>query len=157
MICRRLTMTNSFLNKKSHEKKKSSKEDKKRHKKKRGKSESHDEKDDKHNKKEKSKKKRKSKDNMKEKDKSKVKDKHTEKQKRSTLSINQNEYGKYGIIREEHFFQKQRQQHLIDSTVLSITHSSIDCCCFREFEAYMEEVHDIPGVMMLSKREVSSD
>eukprot|EP01031_Cornospumella_fuschlensis_P029049 gene29049-35063_t len=46
-------------------------------------------------------------------------------------SINQNEFGKYGIIREEHFFQKQ-----------------------REFDAFMEEVKGISGVLYLPKREM---
>eukprot|EP01038_Epipyxis_sp_PR26KG_P012253 gene12253-16428_t len=45
--------------------------------------------------------------------------------------VNQNEYGKYGIIKDEHFFQKQ-----------------------REFEVYMDEVKGMPGIMGQSKKEV---
>lgn len=46
-------------------------------------------------------------------------------------AINQNEFGKYGIIREENFFAKQ-----------------------REFEVYMVEVKGMPGIMGQSKREI---
>lgn len=53
---------------------------------------------------------KKKKDNKKDKkDKKKKKDKDTYRRLEAKPScINQNEYGKYGIIREEHFFQKQR-------------------------------------------------
>lgn len=78
----------------------------------------------------KEKKKHKSKEKHKKKDKSKKSERDKEK-KEQRLSINQSQYGKYGIVREENFFQKQ-----------------------REFEVYMEEVHKLPGVMSLPKREV---
>ena len=45
--------------------------------------------------------------------------------------MNQNVFGKYGIIREQDFFSKQ-----------------------REFEVYMSEVKGIDGVMGQSKREI---
>jgi len=64
------------------------------------------------------------------------KDKKERKEKKDSsshksVSINQNEYGKYGIIKEENIFHKQ-----------------------REFEAYMAEVRGVPGVMSEGKREV---
>ena len=34
--------------------------------------------------------------------------------KRSGLSVDQNEYGKYGIIKEEHFYHKQRYNNTYD-------------------------------------------
>ena len=43
----------------------------------------------------------------------------------SSLAVDQNEFGKYGVIREEHFYQKQ-----------------------KEFEVYMSEVKDLPGAWM---------
>ena len=48
---------------------------------------------------------------------------------KSTKAVNQNEYGKFGIIKEEHYFNKQ-----------------------REFEVYMSEVKKI-DVGTLSKRD----
>lgn len=45
-------------------------------------------------------------------------------------AVNQNEYGKYGIIREDSYFQKQ-----------------------KEFEVYMEEVKKIPDVACLPRRD----
>lgn len=50
---------------------------------------------------------------------------------RASAAVNQNEYGKYGIIREDSYFQKQ-----------------------KEFEVYMEEVKKIPGVGCLPRRDV---
>ena len=47
------------------------------------------------------------------------------------MAVDQNEYGKYGIIKEEHFFQKQ-----------------------KEFEAYMSEVKNMPGIMGQGRSEV---
>jgi hypothetical protein len=49
-----------------------------------------------------------------------------------SMSVNQNEYGRYGVIREVDFFNKQ-----------------------REFEAYMTEVKGVPGVLSESKRDVA--
>jgi hypothetical protein len=46
-------------------------------------------------------------------------------------AINQNEYGKYGVINETNFYHKQ-----------------------REFEAYMDEVKKMPGILGQSKREI---
>lgn len=46
-------------------------------------------------------------------------------------AINQNDYGKYGIISDQHFFQKQ-----------------------REFEIYMDEVKHMPGILGQSKRDI---
>ncbi len=71
----------------------------------------------KHKKEKKSKKKHK-------KEKSKHKDKSY-----STKAVNQNEYGKFGIIKEEHYYQKQ-----------------------REFEVYMSEVKKV-DIGTLSKRD----
>lgn len=75
------------------------------------------------------------KDNVKEKkhkkEKKKKKDKKQKKNKESKHAVDQNEYGKYGIIREEDFFRKQ-----------------------REFEAYMSEVKKMPGIMGQGKREI---
>mmetsp|Transcript_14717 Transcript_14717/g.22199 ORF Transcript_14717/g.22199 Transcript_14717/m.22199 type:complete len:283 (+) Transcript_14717:131-979(+) len=59
------------------------------------------------------------------------KHKHKKDKKESKGAIDQNEYGAYGIIKEEHFFQKQ-----------------------REFEVYMEEVKKMPGILGQSRREV---
>lgn len=56
------------------------------------------------------------------------KDKH---EKHDSIAVNQNEFGKYGIIRDENFFHKQ-----------------------REFEVYMDEVKGMPGIMGQSKREI---
>ena len=56
----------------------------------------------------------------------KSKQKKKEKEKPNTkasLAVDQNEYGKFGVIREDNFFQKQ-----------------------REFEAYMSEVKGMPGL-----------
>merc|ERR1711871_1907643 len=50
---------------------------------------------------------------------------------KESVAINQNEYGKYGIIREQDFFAKQ-----------------------REFEAYMNEVKNQPGIMGQGRAEV---
>ena len=50
---------------------------------------------------------------------------------KASTAINQNEYGKYGIIKEVDFFNKQ-----------------------REFEAYMSEVKKLPDVMGQGKREM---
>jgi hypothetical protein len=49
----------------------------------------------------------------------------------SSAAINQNEFGKYGIIKEVDFFRKQ-----------------------REFEEYMRDVKSLSEVMMLGKREI---
>lgn len=70
---------------------------------------------------------------------SKKSHKHSKKDPKSTVSgnnltVNQNDFGKYGILREENFHSKQ-----------------------REFEAYMSEVKHIPGVLLLGKREVFSN
>mgnify|MGYP003387094059 CR=1 FL=1 len=48
-----------------------------------------------------------------------------------SAAVNQNEFGKYGIIRDEHFYQKQ-----------------------KEFEAYMNEVKRKPELLNGSKREI---
>ena len=46
-------------------------------------------------------------------------------------AVNQNEYGKYGIIREQDYFKKQ-----------------------REFEVYMDEIKHMPGIIGQGKREI---
>jgi len=58
----------------------------------------------------------------------KEKSKHKDKS-YSTKAVNQNEYGKFGIIKEEHYYQKQ-----------------------REFEVYMSEVKKV-DIGTLSKRD----
>jgi hypothetical protein len=60
------------------------------------------------------------------------KDRERDREKRGpSLAVNQNEYGKYGIIREDSYYAKQ-----------------------KEFEVYMEEVKKIPGVDCLPRRDV---
>jgi hypothetical protein len=81
-----------------------SSKDHKKHKKHSSSSHSH-KKHKKEKKEKKSHKSKKSKSHKKEKKHKKEKDKED---KHPTISIDQNEYGKYGIIREEHFYQKQR-------------------------------------------------
>jgi len=49
----------------------------------------------------------------------------------SSMAVDQNQFGKYGIIREENYFHKQ-----------------------REFEAYITEVKCLPAVLGQGKREV---
>lgn len=49
----------------------------------------------------------------------------------SSLAVDQNEFGKYGVIREENFYQKQ-----------------------KEFEVYMSEVKNLPGIMGQGRAEV---
>lgn len=83
-------------------------------------------KSEKKSKKSKKDKKERKKHNKKKKDK---KDKHRNKTEKT--AIDQNAYGKYGIIREEHYFQKQ-----------------------REFEAYIFEIKKIPGLFGQSKSEI---
>jgi hypothetical protein len=101
------------------DKKKRSKHSKSKHKSKKHKKEKHKkEKHKKHKKEKKSKRDRRDKDS-------------SSSSSSGSGAINQNEFGKYGIIREENFFAKQ-----------------------REFEAYMTEVKGMPGVMGQSKREV---
>jgi hypothetical protein len=100
------------------------------HKRKRHKKEKKSKKDKKHKKLKKEKKDKKSK-----KDKShhsSSRSSHESSTKNTRGVVNQNEYGKYGLIRESDLYKKQ-----------------------REFEAYMAEVRNVPGVMMLSKREVA--
>ena len=87
----------------------------------------------KHKKKKESKKKKKKKKNEKrDKDKKKRKKVRIDKSSmQKSTAVDQHEYGKFGIIKEENFFSKQ-----------------------REFEAYMAEVKGIPGILCENKREI---
>lgn len=75
-------------------------------------------------------KKKKEKKEKKEKKSKKHKKKH-KRERHESLAVNQQEYGKYGIIKDQDFFKYQ-----------------------REFEIYMSEIKHIPNVLSLSKREV---
>mmetsp|Transcript_5111 Transcript_5111/g.8367 ORF Transcript_5111/g.8367 Transcript_5111/m.8367 type:complete len:287 (-) Transcript_5111:1018-1878(-) len=87
-----------------------------------------DKKSKKHKKDKKEKKSSKDKKHKKDKKKDRKKDKH----KHAKTAVDQNEYGKYGIIKEEHYFQKQ-----------------------REFEAYIFEVKKLPGLFGQGKAEIA--
>ena len=84
--------------------------------------------------KEKKKKDKKEKKHKHKKDKKEKKEKHKKDKKEKTkdlTAIDQNKYGKYGIISEQHYFQKQ-----------------------REFELYMEDVKRMPGIFGQSKFDI---
>lgn len=127
----------------------------KRHKKESKKSKKEHKKESKHKKDKKDKKHKKEHKKDKKKDKKQRKD--DKKPATKSISVNQNEYGKYGIIKEENIFHKQRYIVTLTGELFD-SNDSIQClpfsCIFREFEAYMAEVRGVPGVMSESKRDV---
>lgn len=76
---------------------------------------------------------------------------------RDSSAVNQNEYGKYGIVKEEHFFHKQRCVVISLMRLIVIEWDEIIRLRdkFREFEVYMSEVKNIPDIMGQGKREVN--
>ena len=68
--------------------------------------------------------------------------------------MHQNDYGKYGILREEHYYLKQRSY----ATAFSLNHCFYIIFCrqyVREFEAYVTEVKGLPGVLGQGRGEVA--